>query len=87
MVIPDTAALGAMRLLADAPFGDQPIVGGESGVASLAAAVVACQGRAARDLLEIDETSRIVVYGTEGATDPALYEKLVGRAPAAVVSG
>ncbi len=86
MVIPDVAALGAMRLLADAPFGDHPIVGGESGVASLAAAVVACQDRAARDLLEIDETSRIVVYGTEGATDPALYEKLVGRRPAAVVN-
>lgn len=81
MVIPDVAALGAMRLLADAPFGDQPIVGGESGVASLAAAVVACQDRAARDLLEIDETSRIVVYGTEGATDPDLYTRLVGRGP------
>jgi diaminopropionate ammonia-lyase len=87
MVIPDVAALGAMRLLAHGPFGDHAIVGGESGVASLAAAVVACQDCAARDLLEIDETSRIVVYGTEGATDPELYTRLVGRAPEAVVGG
>jgi diaminopropionate ammonia-lyase len=31
--------------------------------------------------LELGGDSRILVFGTEGATDPDLYTRLVGRTP------
>ena len=31
--------------------------------------------------LGLDRASRVLVIGTEGATDPAIYRELVGRAP------
>jgi diaminopropionate ammonia-lyase len=81
VVLPDDAAMGAMRLLADGTFGDQHVVGGESGVASLAAVIVTAQDPSTRAALEIDSDSRIVVMGTEGATDPDVYARIVGRSP------
>jgi len=35
---------------------------------------------AARALLQLDATSRVLCIGTEGATDPAIYREIVGRA-------
>ena len=31
--------------------------------------------------LGLDATSRVLVFGSEGATDPALYEQIVGLKP------
>ncbi|MEJ2238353.1 MAG: hypothetical protein P8X82_08660, partial [Gemmatimonadales bacterium] len=70
--------------LADVPFGDPAVVGGESGVAGLAAALLAATDPSARQLLGISESSRVMTIGTEGATDPEVYQQLVGRAPSAV---
>ena len=74
MSIPDEAAVASMRLLAD-----QGIVGGESGVAGLAGCLLAAADPAARETLGLDAASRVLVFNTEGATDPVLYEQLVGR--------
>jgi diaminopropionate ammonia-lyase len=79
MTIPDEAAAETMRLLAAGGGGDQPIVGGESGVAGLAAFLLACQDAEARTHLRLDETSRVVVIGSEGDTDPETYRNIVGR--------
>jgi diaminopropionate ammonia-lyase len=84
MSIPDEAAIATMKLLADAPFDDPPVVGGESGVAGLAAALLAASDSSARQSLGITESSRIMTIGTEGATDPEVYQQLVGRAPSSV---
>lgn len=84
MSIPDQAAIATMKLLADAPFGDPAVVGGESGVAGLAAALLAVTDPSARQLLGISESSSIMTIGTEGATDPEVYQQLVGRAPSVV---
>ena len=72
MAIPDAAAVSAMRTLAGLG-----IVIGESGVAGLAGlALVAADPTARRDL-GLTPDSRVLVVGTEGATDPALYARLV----------
>jgi diaminopropionate ammonia-lyase len=73
MAIPDEAAVATLRLLAA-----QGIVAGESGVAGLAACLLAAADPAARATLGIDAGSRVLVFSTEEATDPALYAKLVG---------
>jgi diaminopropionate ammonia-lyase len=74
MAIPDEAAVACMRLLAD-----HGIVGGESGVAGLAGCLLAAGDLAARATLGLDASSRVLAFNTEGATDPGLYQQLVGR--------
>jgi len=61
-----------MRLLAG-----QRIVAGESGVAGLAALLLAANDPAARAALSLGPDSRVLLFSTEGATDPELYARLV----------
>jgi diaminopropionate ammonia-lyase len=79
MAIPDAAAVACMRLLAG-----HGIVGGESGVAGLAGCLLAAADPAAREVLGLDASSRVLAFNTEGATDPALYDRLVGPGQAGV---
>jgi diaminopropionate ammonia-lyase len=74
-----------MRLLASPPAGDPVIVAGESAVAGLAAALLAAQDPAARAALGLGPDSRVLLFGSEGDTDPALYQQLVGRSAAQVL--
>jgi len=80
MAIPDEAAIATMRLLAN-----HGVVAGESGVAGLAGCLLATADPAARETLGLDQTSRILVFSTEGATDPGLYMRFTGRAPQSVI--
>ena len=75
VTIPDQAAVDTMRLLATQ---NPPIVGGEAGVAGLAAALAVCLDDDARRQLGLDAGSSILTIGTEGATDPELYQQFVG---------
>lgn len=78
-VIDDEAAVAAMRVLAH-PLGQDPvIVAGESAVAGVAAAIAASQSEAATQTLGLNADSRILFFGSEAATDPALYAQLVGE--------
>ncbi len=79
MTIPDAAAVETMRLLALGEGGDTAIVGGESGVAGLAGLLLAAKDSEARAQLHLDESSRILVIGSEGDTDPVTYRDIVGR--------
>jgi len=77
--IPDQAAVDTMRLLASPQGADPVIVAGESAVAGLAAALLTAQDSAARSALGLGPDSRVLLFGSEGDTDPALYQQLVGR--------
>lgn len=81
--IPDAAAVETMRLLASPPPGDASIVAGESAVAGLAALLLA-RDSAARTKLGLTPDSRVLLFGSEGDTDPALYQQLVGRSASQV---
>jgi diaminopropionate ammonia-lyase len=84
MTASDEAAMALMRLLADGVDGDVPIVAGESAVAGLAGAVAAAAEPTLRAELGLTAASRVLVFGTEGATDAELYRKIVGRPPEAL---
>ena len=86
MTLEDAAAEDCMRLLAEPPFGDPIIVAGESGVAGLAGFLAAARDADKRRILDLDDTSRILVFGTEGATDPEIYADIVGRSPEEVAT-
>ncbi|MGP1383397.1 MAG: diaminopropionate ammonia-lyase [Thainema sp.] len=76
ITIPDTAAVLTMQQLANY---DPPIVAGESGAAGLAGLLAVCQQPPLRQQLGLNETSRVLTFGTEGATDPEIYQRLINR--------
>ena len=87
MTLPDAEAVRAMRTLASGLNGDKQVVGGESGVGGLAGLIAAASDSTAREALDLRPDSKVILFGSEGDTDPALYEKLVGRSGDAVRSG
>jgi diaminopropionate ammonia-lyase len=84
MTIPDEVIAPSMLLLARG-YGDEPaIVAGESGVAGMAAFIVAAMREELRRGLGLDLASRVLVFGTEGATDPDVYRRLIQAAELAL---
>lgn len=81
LAIPDRTALEAMCRLASGAVDDPPVVAGESGAAGAAGLLEAARHPALRELLGLDGTARVLLVGTEGATDPEIYEEIVGRSP------
>jgi len=77
VTIPDSVVVPCMRLLASSSNGSRAIVAGESAVAGLAAALISSSNAWIRDIVRIDSSSRVLVFGTEGNTDPELYQTLV----------
>lgn len=84
LAIPDDAALSAMQALANPLPGDEALVSGETGAAGLGALMFAQGDPALRSALDLDDRSIVLVIITEGATDAAEYQRLVGRTPAEV---
>ncbi len=80
LTIEDDAVGPLMKHLAQGTGDDPRIVAGEAAVAGLAGCIAA---RADADLcqtLALNEQSTVLVFGTEGATDPTVYRQLVGSA-------
>jgi diaminopropionate ammonia-lyase len=76
VVVTDDEAAAAVRELARAG-----VVGGASGAAGLAGALVACANATLRARLDITPDSSIAVVNTEGATDPGSYEAILAHRP------
>jgi diaminopropionate ammonia-lyase len=87
MTVDEGDAVAAMNLLAKPKGTDVPIVAGESGGAGLAGLLSALADEVSRATLGLNAASRILLINTEGATDPSLYESLVGIPPGAVGAG
>ncbi|MBB4188120.1 diaminopropionate ammonia-lyase [Sinorhizobium terangae] len=85
MTVDEQDAIAAMNRLARPSGNDPAIVAGESGGAGLAGLVRAATTPAIRAAVGLDETSRVLLFNTEGATDPERYAELVGMAPAEVI--
>jgi diaminopropionate ammonia-lyase len=81
MTVEDAAVGELMRILARGEGSDPPLVAGESGVAGLAGALAACADPDLSAALGLDGRASVLVFGTEGATDPDVYRAIVGRAP------
>ena len=79
VALDDAYALEAMRLLAAPAAGDPAVVAGETGGAGLGALLAARDYPEIRATLELDASSRVLLLGSEGDTDPAIYREVVGR--------
>jgi diaminopropionate ammonia-lyase len=86
VIIPDDAAVAAMRAVTHPEYGDIPIVGGESGIAGLAGLVSLCADEHLRRTMALDAQARILVINTEGATAPSVFQALTGVSDVTVVA-
>jgi len=77
MTIPDNAISTAVALLAESRFSDEKIIGGECAVPGLIALIGSFNNKEYLDKLELNSESNVVLFGCEGLTDKAMYEKLL----------
>ncbi len=86
MTISDEHARCAMRWFA-APSGrDTPVVSGETGASGLGALLAAGADPALAEALAMTADSRVLLIGSEGDTDEAIYQQIVGKPAAEVLS-
>ncbi|BCH30808.1 diaminopropionate ammonia-lyase [Mesorhizobium sp. L-8-10] len=86
VTLEEDEAVAAMRRLAQPHGHDRAIVAGESGATGLAGMFACLTDPSARDHLGLGAHSRILVFNSEGATDPTIYTDIVGRSPEEVAS-
>lgn len=79
MTVDDDQAVEIMRALAKPLGGDPAVVAGESGGVGLAGLVRIAGDKSLREQINLGPDARVFLINTEGATDPALYESLVGE--------
>jgi len=77
LTIPDVVVGPTVRLLARPLPGDPEIQAGESAVAGLAAVIAAARRTDLSKTLNLDETSTVLVIGSEGITDPEIYAQMM----------
>jgi diaminopropionate ammonia-lyase len=87
VTLEEDEAMAAMRRLAFPEPGDPAIIAGESGGTGLAGLVACLNNASARQALALGPTSRVLLFNSEGATDPGMYERLVGVAETTVARG
>ena len=78
--VDDRFALDAMRALARPAAGDPAIVAGETGACGLALLLAAKGHDRIWRTLGLDGSSRVLLIGSEGDTDPEIYRQIVGDA-------
>ena len=79
---PDWVAANGMRMLAAPIKGDAPVTSGESGAApfgALAAMTTLDEYGQLKKEIGLDETSRVLLFSTEGDTDPDRYKNIVWK--------
>ncbi|MDI3338359.1 diaminopropionate ammonia-lyase [Defluviimonas aestuarii] len=77
VTIPESVVAPTVRLLARPLPGDPAIEAGESAVAGLAALIAARADAGLSSKLGLDATSRVLLIGSEGVTDPAIFRMIM----------
>ncbi len=79
---PDWVSEKGMRMLGAPLKGDPQVISGESGAVAMGLVATAMQDpeyKELRDTLELDENSSVLMFSTEGDTDPDNYKKILWR--------
>jgi diaminopropionate ammonia-lyase len=86
VTLEEDEAVAAMKRLAFPEDGDPAVVAGESGGTGLAGLMACLNDPAACLALDLGPASRVLLFNSEGATDPALYRRHVGVGPEEIPS-
>ncbi|NKB26641.1 MAG: diaminopropionate ammonia-lyase [Rhodobacteraceae bacterium] len=77
LTIPEELVAPTVQLLARPLAGDPPIEAGESAIAGLAALIAARQDPGLSERLDLDANSRVLLIGSEGVTDAAVFATIM----------
>lgn len=77
LTIPDEVVPPAVRMLANAEMSEVSIASGESAVAGLCALISGALQPDLKDKLGLTPSSRVVLIGSEGVTDPHVYQQIM----------
>jgi diaminopropionate ammonia-lyase len=77
VTIADAPVPATMRMLASGAAGGGNIEAGECSAAGPQALIAACCNTGLRAAMGLDTSARVLVIGTEGATDPEIYKKII----------
>ena len=79
---PDHVAANGMRLLAAPWSGDTQVISGESGAVTTGLLAEVCSSASCAELkkrMNLDENSVVLLFSTEGDTDPISYDRIVHK--------
>jgi len=74
LTIPDALVAPLIRMLARPEHGDPALEAGESAVAGLAGLIAAASQAGPRDRLGLGPGARVLLIGSEGVTDPGIFD-------------
>ncbi|PVH27321.1 diaminopropionate ammonia-lyase [Pararhodobacter oceanensis] len=77
ITLPEAMVAPAIRLLARPLAGDTAVEAGESAVAGLAALIAARQDAGLAAKLGLGAEARVLLIGSEGVTDPAIFNRIM----------
>ena len=77
MSLPDDDIGKAMKLFANASFGDDKVIAGENSAPGVISLIASCNDENIKNKLNINSKSNILLIGCEGDTDQQMYQKLI----------
>ena len=77
LTVPDEAISTAVALLAEKRLSNEKIIGGECAVPGIIALIGSFNNKEYLDKLGLNEQSNVLLFGCEGLTDNAMYQKLL----------
>ena len=75
--LPDDDIGKAMKLFANASFGDDKIIAGENSAPGVISLIASCNDENIKNKINLNSSSNVLLIGCEGDTDQEIYQKLV----------
>ena len=77
MSLPDDDIGKAMKLFANASFGQDKIIAGENAAPGVISLIASCNDEKVKNLINLNSNSNVLLIGCEGDTDQEMYQKLI----------
>ena len=77
--LPDDDIPNTMKLLGNSSFSDKKIIAGENSAPGVISLITSCEDQNIKDKLGLNINSNVLVFGCEGDTDKAMYQKLINQ--------
>jgi len=75
--LPDDDIGKAMKLFANASFGDDKIIAGENSAPGVISLIAGCNDENIKNKINLNSNSNVLLVGCEGDTDQEMYQKLL----------
>jgi len=75
--LPDDDIGKAMKLFANASFGDEKIIAGENSAPGVISLIAGCNDENIKNKINLNSNSNVLLIGCEGDTDQEIYQKLL----------